>query len=338
MRVVGIDIGGANTKAVLFRDRELEDHWLEYIPLWKGLEELEIFLENIEQSTDPQVIATTMTGELADIFNSKREGAERLVQTIDDIFSDSSLYFFSLEGDFLTKDEALSSPEELSASNWVSSALFLGKDYPESLLVDVGSTTSDLISIEDERPDPQEWTDFGRLKTKELLYTGVLRTPISYLKSEISLEGEKIGVVAEYFANMADAHRVLDLIDESDYTCETPDGRGRSKEECMRRIARQFCSDLEEIGKDKIIEAADIFHEEQVSTLRDALGEVSDQNNLDKSHPLLATGIGRNILAEKAARRAGFEEIIDVAEVYDEPAAVMTPAYGLGRLTYEEVG
>lgn len=337
MRSVGIDIGGANTKAVFFQDCEVEDYWLEHIPIWKGLEKLEVFLEDLEESTEPQVVAITMTGELSDVFNSKHEGVERLVRMVGEIFSNSPTYFLSLRGDFLPADEALSSPEELSASNWVSSALFLGIDYPNSLLIDVGSTTSDLIPIRDGNPDPQGWTDYGRLKTKELVYTGILRTPLSYLKSEVSLAGEKTGIAAECFANMADAYRVLGLIDESNYTCETPDGRGKSEEECMRRIARMFCSDLEKIGEDRAIEAAEVFQEEQVSMLREAVEEVAERHDLDKSDPILATGIGRRILAETAARRAGFEDIVDVAEAYDEIAALMTPAYGLGMLIGEEV-
>lgn len=335
MQSLGLDIGGANTKAVLFQDREIEDHWFGNIPLWKGLERLKEFLEDVEEGSSPQVVGVTMTGELADIFSTKRDGVEKLVGLTQEVFSDSSLFYLSLEGEFLSRDEALSSLEELAASNWVSSALFLGDEYPDSLMVDVGSTTSDLIPIKGGEPSPSGWTDYGRLKTRELVYTGVLRTPLPYLKSRVELDGESVGLAAEYFANMADVYRVLGLISESSYTCETPDGKGKGGGECMRRIARVFCSDLEELGREKVEEAAEVFREEQVSMLREALVKVTDLHDMDKSVPVLVTGAGRNILAERSAREADFDRIVDVADVYDEFAALMTPAYGLGRLVAE---
>ncbi|KXA89873.1 hypothetical protein AKJ62_02185 [candidate division MSBL1 archaeon SCGC-AAA259D14] len=333
---LGLDVGGANTKAVLFDNGKLEKHWLEYIPLWKNLKGLKEFLENVRQSVRPRVVGVTMSGELSDVFESKREGVRRIVGVVSDVFSGEKVYYFSLKGNLVSERKALESPYLLSASNWVSSGLLAGREYPECLLIDVGSTTTDLVPINGGKPDPSGWSDYERLQTKELIYTGILRTPPPFLKSKVTVDGKQVGISYEYFANMADVYRVLGLLAEEDYTCETPDGRGMGKEECMRRLARLICSDLEELGEEKIIDIAEDFRRAQILQVKEGILEVANSHDVDNSTPVIVTGMGDDILGKKAAEAAGFEEIIRMSSVYGEVASLMTPAFSLGLLVSEE--
>lgn len=335
MLSLGLDIGGANTKAVFFRDENVERHWLEYIPLWKDKDSLGFFLEKLSEMKEPETLGVTMTGELADVFESKEEGVKEIINTVENIFPDSTIYYLNLKGELITKDEALSSVKQLYASNWVSSGLLIGKEHPNSILIDVGSTTTDIIPIKKGKPKPIGETDFERLKTSELIYTGTLRTPLPYLKSKIKLQKNEIGIAAEYFAITADVYRVLDLIDKKDYTCETPDGRGKTKKECMARIARIFASDLEEIREELIIKTSKIFHKTQINQVKKGLEKVTTEHKINKKTPIIITGIGKQILAQKAAEKAKYEKIIDLEEKYNKTAALMTPAYALGILARE---
>ncbi len=113
MLSLGIDIGGANTKAVLFIDGVVEDNFFNHIPLWKGTDELLDFLENLQESIKPDVVGVTMTAELCDVFDSKVKGAKKIVEKAIEIFKADKIYFFSKEGDLLSSKEALNSPKYL---------------------------------------------------------------------------------------------------------------------------------------------------------------------------------------------------------------------------------
>lgn len=338
MLSLGLDIGGANTKAILLKGGKVKKHWLRYIPLWKSKGDLGHFLTQLAKSTCPDIVGTTMTAELCDVFGSKREGVVEMVKTICKAFGDDACLFMSLDGILLNHKQSHALPEKLVAANWVASGLVVGKRYPNCLFIDIGSTTTDIIHVREGRPVPLGRTDFQRLRTSELVYTGVLRTPLPCVCSEISLGREKIGVAAENFAIMADVYRVLGMLKGGDYTCETPDGRGKDKKSCMQRIARAFCSDLGELGEPHVLRAAEIFHRKQVELVTRALRKVMGLHKIPKKTDLVVTGLGRRILAERAFRKAGLSRMVNLAAIYGEGAALMTPAFGAGLLAMEAVG
>jgi len=335
VRSLGLDIGGANTKAILLKDSRVRNHWLKYIPLWKNRDALSHFLKDLKRLASPESVGATMTGELCDVFRTKREGVIEIVEAVCSAFGDDICHFMSLDGTLLTRSRSLASPKKLVAANWVASALVVGRKHLNCLLIDVGSTTTDIIPVKEGKPSTLGRTDFQRLRAGELVYTGVLRTPLPCICSEVQLGGEKIGVAAENFAIMADVYRVRGMLEEEDYTCETSDGRGKDKESCMRRIARAFCSDLEELGRDFIVKVAKVFQHKQVELVARALRKVISSHKLSRKTDVIMAGIGRGILTERAARKAGLKETIDLAAIYGEGAALMAPAFGAGLLAME---
>ncbi len=335
MRSLGIDVGGANTKVILLENGQTRDHWLKYIPLWKNDEKLKLFLKQIAKSKKPDRVGVTMTGEICDAFRTKREGVLKIIETVCGAFGDDICYFISLDGELLSRSRSISTPEKLMAANWVASTLILGEKYPDCLFIDAGSTTVDIIPVKNGKPGTRGRTDFQRLKTGELVYTGVLRTPLPCVCSEIQLNGEKIQVATENFANMADVYRVIGMLKQADYTCETPDGRGKDKKSCLRRIARTFCCDLEELGVNLALKAAWAFQREQTEQVTLALRKVTKNHELPEKIKVILAGIGRLSLARMVARKSGFKKMIDLAKVYDYQGASMTPAFGAGLLAGE---
>ncbi len=335
MRSLGLDIGGANTKAVLLEDEKVQRCWLKYIPLWKNKEALDRFLRNLAEFTRPQVVGVTLTGELCDIFRTKHEGVAEIVEVTCGAFGKKVCLFVSLDGALFTREQSLAFPGKLAAANWIASTSIVGRKYPNCIFMDVGSTTTDIIPLKKVRPSPLGQTDLQRLRTGELLYMGVLRTPLPFICSEVSLSGKKTRIAAENFAITADVYRVLGMIEEEDYMCETPDGRKKDRASCMQRIARVFCSDVDEIGKRQIIMAAKAFHEKQIDLVAKVLEKVIRLHKLPKSSKIVVAGLGRRILAEKAVRALGFNEVIDFATLYGEEAALMAPAFGASLLAAE---
>ncbi len=192
--------------------------------------------------------------------------------------------------------------------------------------MDVGSTTSDIIPIISGE-HKAGLNDFERLKRSELVYSGILRTNLAALLEKVKVKQGWCRTASELFATTADAYLLLGEIDESMYTCETADGAGRSKTDAMRRIARLVCADVSEIREEEIYGIARQVKEKQVTTLAEAITEVSERNGLKK---IAAAGLGEFLIKE-AAERLGFE-CISVSDRWGEEISKVFPAYAAARM------
>ena len=81
-----------------------------------------------------------MSGELADCFESKMEGISFIVNAVKNAFH--SARFYGTDGQF--HDNAV---PQLAAANWLASADYLRAEYPDAVLLDIGSTTADIIPL-----------------------------------------------------------------------------------------------------------------------------------------------------------------------------------------------
>jgi probable H4MPT-linked C1 transfer pathway protein len=228
--VIGIDVGGANLKVV-----DDEGVHIHPCPLWKhtSLEDL-LRLYRTEQA------AVVMTGELADCFESKQEGIRWIVSTVQKVFPEA--LFYGIDGSF--HQDAVPS---LAAANWLVSAEYLHPHYPGMLLLDMGTTTTDLIPLCD-LSLLKGLSDLQRLQKGYLVYHGLLRTSIPAFVRTLKVNGLPTPISSEHFAITADVHLLLGHITPEEYTCETPDGAAPTRDASIRRIARLVCADPDEAG------------------------------------------------------------------------------------------
>lgn len=277
MYIIGVDIGGANLKVV----DESRTH-IHYCPLWKKTPVREI----LKEYSSADNAAVVMSGELADCFASKQEGVEFIVSAVLDVFPHA--LFYGTDGMFHTSPVL-----ELAAANWLVMADVLRDTYPDALLIDMGSTTTDLIPL-------HAWdslkgqTDFSRLKSGLLLYYGLLRTPVSSLLRSVVLDGQQTRVSTEYFACAGDAHLLMGLITPEEYTTITPDSCSPSWDHCQRRISRMVCADPAEVGDAGILEIAGSYVHEEQNLIKGAVHFVMDQYNCKK---VITCGIGSGMLS-----------------------------------------
>ena len=316
--ILGIDIGGANTKVASHDGRTVELH---YVPLWKNTR-LPGALLDIAKRMKPEKVGVVITGELADCFPDKETGISYIVDAVNDAFSDA--YFLDSSGVF-TKEKR----QSLAAANWMASALFVGKDYKDCIFMDIGSTTTDIIPIKNGIPHAGR-TDFERLKNSELVYSGVLRTNIAAILGTVKLNGAACRTSSELFAITADAYLVLGMISGEEYTCETPDGAGKTMLDAKRRLARVVCADLAEIGEEELFSIVHQVMEKQVKCITDALREVAKRHDITR---VVACGIGE-FLAKMAAEKLGLD-IILLSEKYGTEISKVFPAYAAARLLDE---
>ncbi|MGB8216382.1 MAG: hydantoinase/oxoprolinase family protein [Candidatus Methanoperedens sp.] len=314
-KILGIDIGGANTKVASEDGKIVELH---YIPLWKNTKLPQVLLE-IAGRLKPEKVGVVITGELADCYSDKEAGLSSIIDAVNNAFSDA--YFLDSSGIF-TKEKKRS----IAAANWMASALLVGSEYKECIFVDIGSTTTDIIPIRNGIPHAAR-SDFERLKNSELVYTGVLRTNVAALLKSVNLNGETCGISSELFAISADAYMVLGLISADQYTCDTPDGAGKTILDAKRRLARVVCADLTEIEESDLLSIANQVMKNQVNNIKEALLIVAKRRRISK---VVACGLGE-FLAEKAAQECGFE-IILLSEKYGAELSKVFPAYAVAQL------
>jgi probable H4MPT-linked C1 transfer pathway protein len=242
--MIGIDVGGANLKVV--DDAGVHIH---YCPLWEKSPITEVLLQHATSNDDPA--AVVMSGELADCFESKQQGISFIVAAVRKVFPKAR--FYGMDAQF--HDHAV---PQLAAANWLASADFLRARHPDAVLLDIGSTTADIVPLN--RFDSLlGMTDTKRLQAGYLIYTGMLRTSIATLIRSVDLAGVPTPVSTEYFAASADVHLVLGHITPSLYSCDTPDRKEKTLKASLRRIARVVCADLGEIGTEGARQIAEQF-------------------------------------------------------------------------------
>ena len=316
--ILGIDIGGANTKVASSDGKIVELH---YIPLWKNTRLPEVLLD-IERRLKPEKTAVVVTGELADCFPDKEAGLSYIIDSVNNAFKDAR--FLDSSGEF-TKEKKRS----IAAANWTASALVAGRDFEDCVFVDTGSTTTDIIPVRNCKP-LAAGTDFERLKRGELVYTGALRTNVAAILDTVNIGGAASRISSELFAISADIYLVLGMISGQDYTCDTPDGAGKTITDAQRRIARVVCADLTEIGAEEVFLIAEQAMEKQVSDIASAISDVARRHGLDK---IVACGLGE-FLIKKAADSIGFDVVL-VSESYGKDISKVFPAYAVARLVEE---
>ena len=280
--MIGIDVGGANLKLV-----DGKRVTIRYCPLWKGAPLTDLLRGYREAHPDPDA-AVVMSGELADCFSSKMEGIGFIVDMVRQVYPGAIFY---------GNDAAFhrTAVPRLAAANWLASADLLRSRYRDAVLLDVGSTTTDIVPLQ-EFTRLQGLTDLDRLRRGYLLYTGLLRTSLSSQLPAVTLGGMETPICAEHFAIAADAHLVLGHIPPGAYTCDTPDGGEKNVGASLRRLARMVCSDLDEIGPGGAMEIGRQFWEIQRDRIRAAADRVAGESGAEW---FVVAGIGSSLLARE---------------------------------------
>jgi probable H4MPT-linked C1 transfer pathway protein len=303
--VIGLDVGGANTKAV-WRNGDERRAMSRPFEVWRDREALAAMIREVVASLAPEpveAVALTTTAELSDAFRTKREGVEFVLDAAEQGLDGIELLAFTMAGDFVRLAEARARAPEVAAANWLASALAVAAVYPDALMVDVGSTTTDVIPIAAGQVVASGRADLDRLLAGELVYTGALRTSLAAIAPRVPVRGGSCPVASELFAISADVHLILGHLAPADYTCATPDGRPATVEFARERTARLVCADAEQLAVGEIDAIAAFLHAEQVRQIEAAVQLVSGR--LEGDPAVVPVGMGA-FLAREAADSLGF--------------------------------
>lgn len=310
--VIGLDVGGANTKAAVVDGGRRVRIVSEPYEVWRDPGAMAGVIESVvaRLGLDGAPVAMTTTAELVDVFASKREGVLHVLGAAEQALPGRRLYVMTTAGELIGMAAARAAPLRCAAANWMATALLVARSLPDAILVDCGGTTTDLIPIAGASVVAAGRTDLERLLAGELVYTGALRTNIAAVLPQVPIGGRPCPVSSELFALTADAHLLRGNLAPEQCTCTFPDGRGTSLDEVRARLARVVCADPEQLADGDLEAIAAAVEDAQVAAIAAALARVAAR--LPAGVPVLAVGVGA-FLARAAAARCGLPVHADVS-------------------------
>lgn len=329
--VLGLDIGGANLKAATSTGDAVSVSF----PLWKQPEQLAAAVrEFVQRWPTCDTVAVTMTGELADCYASKAEGVARILDAVTTAAEGRTVAVWGVDGRFRSVAESLQNPIVVAASNWQALATWAARDchIDTGLLIDIGSTTTDIIPIQDGQPVARGRTDLGRLQAGELVYTGVRRTPLCAVAREVPFRGTWCPVAAELFATTLDVYLWLGLIPEDPTDHDTADGRPATHAAAANRLCHMLCCDRSELTAADIDALAVAFLDRQIQQLSKAVRDVA--NRLPAIPQVVISGSGeflaRSVLENVPVRQTA--ECISLTARYGNVQATAACAAAVAYL------
>jgi len=193
--IIGWDIGGAHVKAAVINNAgQIIAVYQQPCPLWKGIEQLQGAVNAImQQLADSNYChAMTMTGELVDLFDNRDDGVKQIIRTMTDLLPGSSMLVFAGQQGLVESSQIeVRNYTSIASANWLASASFAAQKLGNGLFVDCGSTTTDILLLKCGQVRAEGYTDYQRLISQELIYTGIVRTAVMAVTQTADDQGKK---------------------------------------------------------------------------------------------------------------------------------------------------
>jgi len=299
--VVGWDIGGAHVKAALLRRGQVIDAAQWPCPLWLGIDKLDAALDTAQArwpDLQRHAHAVTMSGEMVDLFEHREEGVARLARVLAHRLP--APQFFGGEQAWFPATDALAHWQAIASANWLATARHaaLVCHDREGLLIDIGSTTTDLIAFGRGRVRSASRGDAQRLQCGELVYQGVVRTPLCVLAQRILWRGVHSNVMNEFFATTADVYRLTGELDPEHDQHPSADNAPKDPAHTCARLARLIGLDGRDADADEWLALARDWRARQCHELRSQVARVAAAHALGPEAIVVGAGCGAFLVPE----------------------------------------
>ncbi len=334
MRWLGLDIGGANLKVA---NCEAFARQMPFA-MWRHPDRLhEALVRIISDAPEFDAVALTMTGEMADCFETREEGVCRILEQVTRVIPAGVIQVYAVEGQWLSVSKAARAPWQVAASNWKALATYAARwtTGEAALLVDVGSTTTDILPIADHKVFSNSTSDRDRLISGELVYTGIERSSVVGLVHELVVHGHKTPIVNELFATMSDVNLILGYADEDATDVDTADGRAKTRVNAAFRLARIVGEDGNTLSSEDIESMAEAIYESQVERVRQAMTLVARALNGRTIESIILSGHG-DFLIEDALEKSQWKlRRVRLSEKLGPIMSRCAPAHAVAVLAQE---
>ena len=331
--IAGYDVGGAHLKVALVDDGRVIAAREVACPLWQGLDRLDTALDAARDLTArTSHHAVTMTGELCELFPSRHAGVIAITDHMQAKLGANARFFMGLKG-FGDAAAARHNTASVGSANFLSTVQVIARIKPHALLIDLGSTTTDIAACD----TPQGLTDAERLQTGELVYTGLTRTPVASVTVRGLLAGQWQGLARDGFATMADVRRVLGTLPDGADQADGTNVEGDAVAASLRRLSRGFGRDGELRHLAVWRAAAAHIREAQLQSIIEGVQQATSRPGIDVSGGVVAAGVGAGEVAG-IARRLGlacvtFGELIGASGDLARDATRYAPAVAVGMIS-----
>ena len=334
---VGWDIGGVHLKAARAHDGCVVDAVQIASPLRLGVDALvRAFAQAAARMGRPDCHVVTMTGELADTFESRARGVETLAALAARQLAGAPMLIYAGPLGLVPAERAGAHVQEVASANWHASASLVGASCGAALFADMGSTTTDLVPVVGGAVAAHGYTDTERLASGELVYTGLVRTPLMAVAPRAPWNGRMTPLINENFATMADVYRVLETLPDGVDQMASADGRAKTKDASRARLARMVGCDAADADEAAWSALARWFAEAQIRAISEAAMLVLSHNALPAAAPVVGSGIGETVLREVTRRLgrtyAGLDTLISVESSARAATLQCAPAAALAIL------
>ena len=307
--VVGWDIGGAHVTACVLGRGQVVDVMQWACPLWQGMSELERVMGRARErwpGLDAATHAVTMTGEMVDLFANREDGVQRVAAKLAEALAPAPLHFFAGDGGWCTADAVAPQWHHIASANWLATARHAALALPtgEALLVDIGSTTTDLIALRAGRVVTTARNDAQRLASGELVYHGVVRTPLCAFTRRILWRTVELNVMNEFFATAADVYRLTGELDAAHDQHPSPDNAAKDLPATCQRLARMIGLDARDGTPAEWLAFAREWRRHQLAELQTQIARVRRLHAFSDGAALIAAGCGDFLVPELAPAQA----------------------------------
>lgn len=343
--VAGLDIGGANLK-LAWRQGDRLGAVSKYFPMWQEHGNLSQAIRDLLLALEefPSRIAVTMTGELADCFASREVGVSAILHAVEEARQDIPTLVYSVDNEWYPVGDAIASlPKktwDFAASNWKALATWVAK-IPQfagrsGIIVDIGSTTVDVIPFECGRVTTSAKTDHDRLLARQLVYTGLERTPICAIVSSLKVGEAECPVMAERFAESQDAHLLLGELARDEACRDTADGRPRLPEFAAARLARMVGEDSSRMKNEVLLQIAEQIVQAQVDQVLRAMKENLPDFAASQLPMVCFCGHATGMFKRLTENMPFSADTVQLADIVGEDVARSAPAFALVELFQSE--
>ena len=337
--LLALDIGGANLKAA----DGLGWSTSAAFPLWQRWRELPGAIASLVAERRPRRLVATMTGEICDCYPSRAAGVAQIAESLLAASAAAGCVeppgVYLVDGRIVAVAEATGEWRLAAASNWHALARLAATLVPSGngLLLDIGSTTTDIVPLRDGRPVPQASDDAGRLLCGELVYTGVERTPVAAVAPRLPHRGTLRPVASERFADSRDAWLVLGCLSADPAARDTADGGPATRAAARVRLARTMLLDPADFTAADAGEAAEAIAARQAALVAAGLEQVARAGG-GPPRTIVLAGHG-DCLAGRALERAGWRPRIErLSDAVGPAVARAAPAHALALLARGAIG
>ena len=276
-----------------------------------------------------------MTGELCDCYETRREGVNAIIQALKSASGGKRIRVWSTDGVFVDLEEAARDYLKVASANWHALATFAGRHSPDEggLLIDIGSTTTDIIPLNFGVPYVSGRTDHIRLLTRELVYVGVCRTPVCAVwRSQ---------ACAELFATTQDVFVVLGFLPEEPLNLNTADNRPLTRGRSLARLARMLGGDSDTIRDEAVIAFANRVNRVILADIGEAvrLAYFDFWRDRPELRTVIVSGVGEFLARQVPALVPGADHVRRVVSLNDElgpQVSACAPAYAVAVLASEQ--